>query len=239
MTVAVVATLQLVRSGRGSAGSPMVVLTAVAPPLGLLGAVFVVPVPPFVGRRLWVSLRRVLPVLLSPKRGHVEVAPAGAQRLVAAVVDEVGADTRSPSRINALVPSSSSTPKSTSKADPSSWGRIVSAASSIPSASSPARCGLRCTRGETESGVACVQMGKVGDVVGHHRAADAGMLPGRHSGLEVRRSPMRSSARPPTGRAGCLPVGPVELGACSPRPATACADATRPVRHGRGSIPFP
>src|SRR5437899_962287 len=59
------------------------------PPLPFLGrrrgvSVFVVPVPPFVGRALRVALRRVLPVLLAAKGSQVEVAPGVTQCLVAA-----------------------------------------------------------------------------------------------------------------------------------------------------------
>src|SRR4029453_15383085 len=46
---------------------------------------------------------------------HVEVAPGGAHRLVAAAIDEVVRKTLSPSRMNALWPIHSSTPKSVSK----------------------------------------------------------------------------------------------------------------------------
>src|SRR5688572_7429727 len=52
----------------------------------------VVPDPPLVGRGLWVVLGRVLPLLLPTERSHVEVAPGASQRLVAAGVDEVGAE---------------------------------------------------------------------------------------------------------------------------------------------------
>src|SRR5262245_12712171 len=52
----------------------------------------VVPIPPLVRRGLRVTLRRVLPRLLTPERRHVEVAPGGAHCLVAAAVDEVGAE---------------------------------------------------------------------------------------------------------------------------------------------------
>src|SRR3982074_787715 len=54
--------------------------------------VTVVPVPPLVRSALGVAFRRVLPYLLTPERRHVEVAPGGAHRLVAAAVDEVGAE---------------------------------------------------------------------------------------------------------------------------------------------------
>src|SRR6478752_5907756 len=51
--------------------------------------VLVVEVPPHVRLRLRVALRRVLPDLLAPERGHVEVGPGRAEGLVTAAVDEV------------------------------------------------------------------------------------------------------------------------------------------------------
>src|SRR5262249_29761664 len=39
-----------------------------------------------------IALGRVLPLLLAPKRSHVEITPGGAERLIAAGVDEVGAE---------------------------------------------------------------------------------------------------------------------------------------------------
>src|SRR5258707_8927727 len=57
-----------------------------------LGDVEVVPVPPLIWSALGVALRRILPRLLTPERRHVEVAPGGAHRLVAAAIDEVGAE---------------------------------------------------------------------------------------------------------------------------------------------------
>src|SRR6478672_6706946 len=55
-------------------------------------AVCVVPVPPRVRRGLRIALRRVLPLLLPPQRGDVQVGPGAAHRLVAPVVEEVGAE---------------------------------------------------------------------------------------------------------------------------------------------------
>src|SRR5438552_3365314 len=49
-------------------------LDLAAPLLGRLTvAVFIVPVPPLVRRGLRVALGRVLPLLLAPKRSHIEV----------------------------------------------------------------------------------------------------------------------------------------------------------------------
>src|SRR5208282_4780806 len=56
------------------------------------GGVVVVPVPPLVRLSLGVTLRGVLPSLLTAERREVEVAPGGPHRLVAAVVDEVCAE---------------------------------------------------------------------------------------------------------------------------------------------------
>src|SRR5260370_7888773 len=56
------------------------------------GNVTVVPVPPLVRPVLGVALRRVLPLLLTPERRHVEVAPNGAHPLVAAPAHEVRAE---------------------------------------------------------------------------------------------------------------------------------------------------
>src|SRR6478752_8863588 len=53
------------------------------------GNVTVVPVPPLVRPALGVALPRVLPLLLTAERRHVEVAPDGAHRLVPAAVDHV------------------------------------------------------------------------------------------------------------------------------------------------------
>src|SRR4029453_12290089 len=55
-------------------------------------SVRVVIVPPLVGRRLRIALRRVLPLFLATKRRYIEVAPGAAHGLVAAVIDEVGAE---------------------------------------------------------------------------------------------------------------------------------------------------
>src|SRR5215469_3149291 len=57
-----------------------------------LSLVVVVPVPPLIRWGLRVTLGRVLPRLLTPKRRHVEIAPGSAHRLVATFVDEVGAE---------------------------------------------------------------------------------------------------------------------------------------------------
>src|SRR5258708_6187847 len=57
-----------------------------------LGGIVVVPVPPRVRRRLGIALGRVLPRLLAPERRDIEVAPDAPHRLVAAVVDEIGAE---------------------------------------------------------------------------------------------------------------------------------------------------
>jgi NAD(P)-dependent dehydrogenase (short-subunit alcohol dehydrogenase family) len=55
-------------------------------------AVRIVVVPPLVGRSLRIALGRVLPLLLTAERRDVEVTPGCPHRLVAPIVDEVGAE---------------------------------------------------------------------------------------------------------------------------------------------------
>src|SRR5262245_43245699 len=56
------------------------------------GVIAVVPVPPFVRWSLRIALRRVLPLFLASEGGEVEVVPRAPHLLIAAVVDEVGAE---------------------------------------------------------------------------------------------------------------------------------------------------
>jgi len=127
------------------------------------------------------SLGRVLPLLLPPERGDVEVAPGAAHRLVAAVVDEVGAEhavTIADERVRAvpfvdaevLVELVGEGVPGDRPAHPRLHARDVR---------------LRRARGEHEGGVAGVQVGHVGDLIGYQRAADARMVgPAVHAGLE-------------------------------------------------------
>src|SRR5262249_17802070 len=143
--------------------------------------VFVVPVPPVVGRGLGIALGRVLPGLLPPERGHVEVAPGAPQRLVAAVVEEVGAVhlvTVAEERVRAVI--------------------LVYAEVGVPLVGDgvpghrpvhpllQARdIRLRRARGVGERGVTGVQVGQVGDLISHQGTPVAGVLgPANHSGLE-------------------------------------------------------
>src|SRR4051812_22524948 len=64
-------------------------------PLGVgcrAGLVIAVPIPPLVCLCLGIAFRRVLPDLLPPEWGDVEIAPRGAQGFVTAVVGEIGAE---------------------------------------------------------------------------------------------------------------------------------------------------
>ena len=71
---------------------------------------------------------------------------------------------------------------------------------------------LRRARGEDESGVAGVQMGDVGDLVGHHGAAGAGMLgPAVHAGLEEGAVDDQLTAALEQVEQARLALGPVEL----------------------------
>ena len=89
---------------------------------------------------------------------------------------------RSPSRTNQVVPCHSSTPKSLSKSSVIVYQGI----SQLMRFFSRSMSGLRCAGdGEHERRVTRIQMGDVRNLVGEHRAADAGVLgPAVHAGLE-------------------------------------------------------
>src|SRR2546425_5935008 len=89
-------------------------------------------------------------------------------------------NTRSPSRMNALWPCHSSTPKSLSKLSVMVYHGIFQPIRAFRRSMSA--CGAR---GVRERGVASIQMGQVGDLIGAQGAAAAGVLgPAEHSGLE-------------------------------------------------------
>src|SRR6202790_594167 len=137
-----------------------------------LGDVTLMPVPPLVRSALGVAIRRVLPRLLTPERRHVEVAPGGTHRLVAAAVDEVGAEHALAVADERVVAVPFIHPEvgveAVGDGDPRDFP-----AHPRPQARD---VGLRCTRGIYEGRVARVQVREMGDLVGAQRTADAGML---------------------------------------------------------------
>src|SRR5215475_5586828 len=133
---------------------------------------FVVPGPPPVRRGLRVALRRVLPLLLAPERSDVEVAPGAPHRLVAAAVDEVRAEyvvAVADERVR-TVPLTDAEVGVEAVPDGVPWDLPAHPCLHALDVR------LRRARDERESRVAGVQMGQVGDLVGHHGAAAAGML---------------------------------------------------------------
>src|SRR5207245_1428845 len=143
---------------------------------------FVVPDPPLVRRGLWITLRRVLPLLLAPERSDIEVVPGVSHLLVAAVVDEVGAEQAfavADERVRAM-------PLVHAEVG------VELVRHGVPGDQLPTHPRLQALdvrlRGacrEHESGVPRIQMGGVSDLVGYHGAANAGMLgPAFHAGLE-------------------------------------------------------
>src|ERR687895_21721 len=146
-------------------------------------AVGVVVVPPPVGRRLRVVLGRVLPVLLAPQRGHVQVAPSGAHGLVAAAVDEIGAIDLVTLADERVVP--------VPLVDAEVLVPVVG--DRVPGDVLPPvallqllELGLRCARGERERHIPRVQVGGVGDLVREEGAAHARPLGVRVATLRVR-----------------------------------------------------
>src|SRR6202790_752074 len=136
-----------------------------------LGDVTLVPVPPLVRSALGVALRRVLPRLLTPQRRHVEVAPGGAHRLVAAAVDEVGAEHALAVTDERVVAVPLIHPEVGVKAVGDGNPRDFPAHPRLQARD----VGLRCTRGIHEGRVARVQVGEVGDLVGPQGTTNAAM----------------------------------------------------------------
>src|SRR5215218_6956827 len=144
--------------------------------------VFVVAVPPDVGLGLRVALRRVLPDLLATERGDVEVGPGGAERLVAALVDEVGAVDPA---VVVAVEGVGAVPFVDAEVGVEAVGDRVPGHLPAHPLLQARDLGLRRAADVGEGGVAGVEVGEVGDLVGHQRAAAAaGLGPAVDAGLE-------------------------------------------------------
>src|SRR5262249_83716 len=134
------------------------------PLLGRLGgAVFVVPIPPHVGRGLRVALRRVLPLLLPPQRSHIEVAPGTPHHLVATIVDEISAEHVSVVVANERV---MAVPLVHAKVDVEAVCDGVPRHLPTHSRLHALDVRLRRARGVNQRRVASVQMSEVGDLIG-------------------------------------------------------------------------
>src|SRR4051812_31957819 len=136
-------------------------------------AVRVVVVPPLVRRGLRVALGGVLPLLLAAERRDVEVAPGGAEMLVAAGIDEVGAEDPVAVADEDVVPV------------PLVHAEVLVeiVRDRVPGDELPPHArlqaldlGLRGARDVCERRVARVQVRRVCDLVGDHGAADASPL---------------------------------------------------------------
>src|SRR6516225_2586848 len=147
-----------------------------------IGDVTLVPVPPLIGAALRIALWRVLPRFLTPERRYIEVAPDSSHRLVAAAVDEVGAE-------HALAVANERV-----VAVPFIHAEVCVEAvgDGVPRDLLPTHSclqtrnlGLRSARGIDEGRVARVQVSEVGDLVGPERTPNAGMLrPAMYPGLK-------------------------------------------------------
>src|SRR5215217_2948077 len=142
--------------------------------------VLVVQPPPLVGRGLRIALGGVLPLFLSPERGDVEIGPRGAHRLVAAAVDEVGAEDHVAVADEGV------------RAVPLVHAEVgIEVVRDRVPGHLPAHPRLpaldvllRRPRDERQRGVAGVQVGEVRDLIGEEGAAAASPLgPARHAGL--------------------------------------------------------
>src|SRR5262245_59342560 len=140
------------------------------------------PVPPLVRRCLGVAFRRILPSLLTTERGDVEVVPSASHLLVAAVVDEVGAKhlvaVAADERVRAV-------PLVHAEVFVEAVRNGVPRHLPVHSNLQALDVRLRRARGECECGVASIQMGDVGDLVGQKGTTSAGMFgPAEYAGLE-------------------------------------------------------
>src|SRR5262249_30161840 len=147
-----------------------------------LGIVVVVPVPPLVGRRLGVSLWRVLPSFLPAQRREIQIAPRGPDRLIATVVDEIGAED-----VTLVVADEYIVAVPLVDAEVF----VEAVCDGVPrhlathSRLHALDLLLWRARGVRERGVAGVQMGQMGDLIGAEGASAAGMFgPAEHSGLK-------------------------------------------------------
>src|ERR1700744_1461487 len=146
-----------------------------------LSFVVVVPVPPLVGRGLWVTFWRVFPGLLTAERREVKVAPGGAHRLVAAAVDEVRAKHLLTVVEEHVVPM----PFIHAEVRVEAVSDGVPGNLPVPPRLEPCDVGLGCGRGVDQGGIAGVQMGQVSHLVGAEGTAAAGVLgPAENSGLK-------------------------------------------------------
>ncbi len=145
-------------------------------------------------------------------------------------------DPASPSRMKALAPCHSSTPKSASKTSVSVDHGIVPAHPRLAALD----VGLRRARDVHERRVAGVEVREVGDLVRHERAAAAAALGPAAPRRARRRSGRRSAggARR-TGRSGSAGRPGPRTRSPSPRPSAASGGARRPARRARGSAPSP
>src|SRR5215471_1394356 len=141
----------------------------------------VVPPPPGVGRVLRIALGRVLPLLLPPEHGHVQVAPGAAECLVATAVDEVGAEhlvAVAEERVRAV-------PLVHAEVGVEVVGHRVPGMRPAHLRLQAGDVSLRRPRGVGERGVPGVQVRDVADLVGHQGAAGARVVgPAVHAGLE-------------------------------------------------------
>src|SRR4051812_31193934 len=143
--------------------------------------VAVVPVPPFVGRRLRIALWRILPHLLAAERRDVEIVPGAAHLLVAAALDEIGAE----DAVAVAKEHVGAVPLADAEIGIEIIGDGDPRHPPAHARLQPDDVRLRRARGEDESGVAGIEMRNMGDLVGHHGAAATGLIrPAEHAGLE-------------------------------------------------------
>src|ERR1035438_3910441 len=125
------------------------------------------PVPPLVWRILRITLWRVLPSLLTAERCEVEIAPGGSHRLVAPAVDEICAEHPVAVAEEYVV----TVPFIDAEILVEAVGHAVPRHLPAHLCLQAHDVRLRCARGPGEGGVASVQVGQMGDLIGAQGAA--------------------------------------------------------------------
>src|SRR5262249_37045770 len=147
--------LELSRARRPLVVGVVRVGVAEPPPRRVL-RVGVVPAPPLIRWTLRIALRRILPILLAAKRGHIEEVPGVHKHLVAPAVDEVGAEHAvavPDERVGAV-------PVLDAEILVEVVGHAVPRVAPAHFRLHPLEFWLRCTRGIDERGVARVEVGE-------------------------------------------------------------------------------
>src|SRR5690606_34757390 len=124
----------------------------------------VVPVPPLIGRRLWIAFRRVFPVFLPTQWGNVQVIPGAAHLFIAAIIEKIGSEYLAAISIKDIsaVPFIHTEISIEAVCDGEPWDIPAHACFQADNV------GLGRARQEYKGGIASIEMGKMRHLIRHH-----------------------------------------------------------------------